>query len=152
MKCGICLRPDAKEINLELLQRVGRRSGSVVVMAERLGVHRATLWRHRKFHLKINTSREPTDITTLSFEERARLLAEDAERLQQQSNLGAPRDLVEQGLKALTLRVKLLEMEARFAGRPMTSQRPSAASLEDPDEASRAEREFNEVVGTEVEP
>ena len=151
MKCGICCRADAREINLELLQRVGRRSGSVAVMAKRLGVHRATLWRHRKEHLKIYTSRKPVKLEGLSFEERARLLAGEADRIQCQIENGASREVADQGLKALAMRIKLLEMESRFAGRPMTEKRPAAESLEDPDEAARVEREFREVVGTEAE-
>jgi hypothetical protein len=149
MRCRICTRPDAKAINLELLQRVGRRSGTVTAMAERLGVHRATLWRHRKEHLKIYTSRKPVKTEGLSFEERARLLSAEADRLLCQLENGMPRDIADQGLKALALRVKLLEMESRFAGRPMTAQREDASALEDPDEEARAQREFEEVVGAE---
>jgi hypothetical protein len=147
MRCGICTRPDVKAINLELLQRVGRRSGTVVAMAKRLGVHRATLWRHRKEHLKIYVSKIPPKTTDLSFEERARLLAVDADRLQCQSENGLPTIQFEQAMRALMLRVKLLEMESRFAGRPMTQKRDAVESLEDPEEEARALREFQEVCG-----
>jgi hypothetical protein len=150
MRCGICTRPDAKEINLELLQRVGRRSGMVVAMAKRLGVHRATLWRHRKEHLKIYVNKIPPKITDLSFEERARLLAVDADRLQCQSENGLPTIQFEQAMRALTLRVKLLEMESRFAGRP-TTQKRAEASLEDPGELERARKDYLEICGTEAE-
>jgi hypothetical protein len=148
MRCGICCRPDAKEINLQLLQRVGRRSGSVVAMAARLGVHRATLWRHRKYHLKIYVSKKPPKLDGLSFEERARLLSMDADRLQCQAENGLPGKQFEEAMRALALRVKLLELESRFAARPMTQQREEV-SLEDPDEEARALKEFEEVCGAE---
>ena len=147
MRCKICCRSDVKEVNLELLQRVGRRVGTVMMMAKRLGVDRATLWRHRKFHLKIYTSRKPIDTKDLSFEERARLLAMEADRLQLQVENGVPREVADQGLKALALRVKLLELEAKFAGRPMTQKR-EAVDLTDPDEETQALKEFEEVCGT----
>jgi hypothetical protein len=148
MRCGICCRPDAKQINLELLQRAGRRTGTVVQMARRLGVARHTSWRHREEHLKIYVSKRPMKTEGLSFEERARLLGSEADRLQAQCENGAPRDVMDQALKSLALRVKLLELESRFAGRPMSQQREEM-SLEDPEEASRAEREYMEVVGGE---
>ncbi len=147
MKCLICSRPDVKAINLELLQRTGRRSGTVTALAKRLGVHRVSLWRHRKEHLKIYVSKRPVKVEDLSFEERARLLSGEADRLVCQIENGMPKELGEQALRALTLRVKLLEMESRFAGRPMTQQRPTVESLEDPDEESRVMKEFAEVVG-----
>jgi hypothetical protein len=120
----------------------------VVAMAKRLGVHRATLWRHRKEHLKIYVSKQPVKTTDLSFEERARLLAVDADRLQCQAENGLPAKQFEQSMKALALRTKLLEMESRFAGRPMT-QRSEPVELEDPEEEARALKEFQEVVGSE---
>jgi Bacterial regulatory protein, Fis family len=146
MRCGICTRPDAKAINLELLQRAGRRTGVMTAMAKRLGVHRATLWRHKKEHLKIYTSKHPPKTKDLSFEERARLLSNDADRLQCQAENGLPREQMDQAMRALALRVKLLELESRFAGRPLTQER-AEVSLEDPDEEARALREFQEVVG-----
>lgn len=148
MRCGICCRPDAKEINLELLQRTGRRTGVMTAMAKRLGVHRATLWRHRKEHLKILVSKLPPKTKDLSFEERAQFLAGEADRLQCQCENGAPRDVIQQAMQALGLRVKLLEMESRFAGRPLTQKRDEV-SLEDPEEEARALREYQEVVGDE---
>jgi hypothetical protein len=145
MRCAICSRPDAKQINLELLQRTGRRSGSVSLLAKRLGVHRASLWRHRKEHLKIYVSKIPPKLKDLSFEERARLLAMDADRLQCQSENGLPTIQFEQGMRALALRVKLLEMESRFAGRPMTQKRDAVEALEDPEELERARLEYEEL-------
>jgi predicted metalloprotease len=132
---------------LELLQRVGRRSGSVVAMAKRLGVHRATLWRHRKEHLKIFVSKKPVKLEGLSFEERARLLAMEADRLQVQLENGAPRDVVDGAMRTLTLRVKLLEMESKFSGKPLTQKKDEIESLEDPEEEAKALREFQEVCG-----
>jgi hypothetical protein len=146
MRCGICTRPDAKEINLQLLQRSGRRTGMVAVMAKKLGVHRATLWRHKKEHLKIYTSKHPPKTKDLSFEERARLLSDDADRLQCQSENGLPREQMDQAMRALALRVQLLELESRFAGRPLT-QKGGEVSLEDPEEESIAMREYQEIVG-----
>jgi hypothetical protein len=146
MRCGICCRPDAKEINLRLLQRSGRRTGAVGQLAKELGVARQTLWRHRKEHLKIFVSKLPVKTADLSFEERARLLGAEADRLQLQAENGCPKDVMDQALKSLQMRMKLLEMESKFAGRPMTQQRPDV-SLEDPEDEARALKEFEEVCG-----
>jgi hypothetical protein len=146
MRCKICTRPDAKAINLELLSRGGRRTGVIKQMAERLGVDRTILWRHRKEHLKIFVSKGPVETKHLSFEERARELGNEANRLQLQAENGAPRETMDQAFKGLAMRVKLLEMESRFAGRPLTQRRPEV-SLEDPDDDERARKEFAEVVG-----
>jgi hypothetical protein len=146
MGCMICTRPDVKAINLELLSRAGRRTGVVVAMAKRLNCSRQVLWRHKKFHLKVFTSKRPENTAQMSFEERARLLSAEGDRLQAQAENGAPRDLVDQAMRALALRVKLLELEAKFAGRPLTQQREEG-SLEDPNEELRVMKEFEEVVG-----
>jgi hypothetical protein len=148
MGCMICTRPDVKEINLALLQRAGRRTGVVVAMAKKLGCSRQVVWRHRKEHLKLYMSKRPENTAEMSFEERAALLGREADRLQCQCENGAPRELVDQALKSLTLRMRLLEMEARFAGRPLTQQREEV-SLEDPEEEAQAAKEFAEVVGGE---
>jgi len=145
MRCGICCRPDAKEINLQLLQRAGRRTGAVGMLAKKLGVARQTLWRHRKEHLKIYVSKRPMKTEGLSFEERARLLGAEADRLMCQCENGAPRDVMDQALKSLALRMKSLEMEAKFSGKGI---RPAEeVTLVDPDEEARVIREFEEVVG-----
>lgn len=144
MRCLICCRDDAREINLELLQRISSGPGTVARMAKRLGVHRATLWRHRKLHLKMYMKRGLANIADLSFEERARLLGTEAARIQVQAENGAPHVLVKELLEALTLRMKSLEMEAKFAGRALKRQAPVT---EDFEEEERARREFAEVVG-----
>lgn len=149
MKCNICCRPDAKEINLELLQRAGRRTGTIGAMAQKLGVARQTLWRHRKEHLKIYVSKRPMKTEGLSFEERARLLGREADRLLCQVENGAPRDLMDQGLKLLTLRMKALDLEAKFSGTTIKSKEQVGEVLEDPEEEKRARMEFEEVVGGE---
>ena len=146
MGCMICTRPDVKAINLELLSRAGRRTGVVVAMAKRLNCSRQVLWRHRKEHLKLYMSKRPENSAQMSFEERAALLGREADRLQCQAENGASKDWMDQALKSLALRVRLLEMEARFAGRPLTQQREEA-SLEDPEDEARAVAEFEEVVG-----
>ena len=147
MRCGICCRPDVKQINLQLLQRQGRRTGTVVAMAKRLNVTRQTLWRHRKEHLKLFVSKQRPKTEGLSFEERARLLGSDADRLQCQCENGAPRDVVDQALKLLTLKMKSLELEAKFSGTTIRSKEEVAGVLEDPAEEERVIREFEEVVG-----
>jgi len=144
----ICTRPDVKEINLALLQRAGRRTGVLGEMARRLGVARQTLWRHRKEHLKIFVSKHPPKVEGLSFEERARLLGSEADRLQAQCENGAPRDLIDQAMRALALRVKLLEMESRLSGKVRLKDE-AVASLEDPEEDALVAREFQDVVGDE---
>ena len=148
MRCKICSRADAKAINMELLSRQGRRSGAVVALAERLGVCRQTLWRHRKEHLQVYVSPRPVKEGGLSFEERARLLSQEAHRLLVQGENGLERSVMEQGLKAIAMRVRLLELEAKFASRPLTQKREEV-SLEDPEEGKLAEKEFLEVVGGE---
>jgi hypothetical protein len=75
------------------------------------------LWRHRRFHLKIFVSKQPVKAEGLTFEERARSLGAEADRLQCQCENGAPRDVMDQALKSLTLRMKSLELEAKFAGK-----------------------------------
>lgn len=143
-RCFICTHTDVKAINLQLLQRAGRRAGTVAALAKKLGISRQVLWRHRKEHLKIYVSKVPPKLEGLSFEERARLLGSEADRLQAQCENGAPKDLMDQAMRALQLRVKLLELESRLSGRPMA---PKEAELEDPEEESRAMREYQEVVG-----
>jgi hypothetical protein len=106
------------------------------------------LWRHRKFHLKVFTSKRPENTAEMSFEERAALLGREADRLQAQIEAGSPKEIAEQGLKALAMRIRLLELEAKFAGRPLTQQREEV-SLEDPEEEAQAAKEFAEVVGGE---
>lgn len=118
------------------------------MMAKKLGVHRSTLWRHRKEHLRMYLSKKPAKTAELSFEERARLLATDADRLQCMCENGLPGKQFDEAMRALALRVRLLEMEAKFAGRPMTQKR-EPIELEDPDETAQVLREFEEVVGTE---
>jgi hypothetical protein len=147
MRCLICTRPDVKEINLALLQRSGRRTGVMVALSKKLGVHRATLWRHRKEHLKIYVSKHPPKTEGLSFEERAALLGREADRLQCQAENGLPRSQMDQAMRALALRVKLLELEARVSGRAVTPR--DEAELVDPEDDARALREFQEVVGGE---
>jgi hypothetical protein len=157
MRCGICTRPDAKQINLELLQRTGRRTGVMTAMAARLGICRQTLWRHRKYHLKIYVSRTRPPKAT-SLEGRATELGAEADRLQMQIEAGAPRDQVAQALQALGLRLKALQLEGQLSGRlsggraterslTMTLGGAPEAALEDPDEETRARKEFEEVVG-----
>jgi hypothetical protein len=159
MRCLICTRPDAKEINLELLRRVGRRTGVLTALANRLGVHRATLWRHRKEHLKIYVSRTRPPRAT-SLEGRAKELRVEADRLQMQIEAGAPKDQVAQELQALGLRMKALQLEGQLSGRlsggraseqrlTMALGGAGAEALEDPSEEERARREFEEIVGTE---
>jgi hypothetical protein len=151
MRCGICCRPDAKEINLQLLQRSGRRTGVLTAMAQRLGVCRQTIWRHRRDHLRIFTSKKPGETKELSFEERARLLANETDKLQCQLENGLPGKQFEEAMRALTLRTKLLELESRFAGRPMTQKADPTISLEDPGELARAKADYHELYGPEAE-
>jgi len=146
MGCMICTRPDVKAINLELLSRAGRRTGVVVAMAKKLNCSRQVLWRHRKQHLKVYMSKRPENIAGMSFEERAALLGREADRLQCMTENGMPKGLVDQALKSLAMRIRLLEMEAKFAGRPLTQQREEG-SLDDPDEEQKVMKEFEEVVG-----
>ncbi len=147
MRCLICNRADVKEINIELLQRTGRRTGTVTAMAERLGIDRTTLWRHRKFHLRMYLSRKAPKLSELSFEERARLLAFEADRLQCMVENGLDKTQADQAMRSLALRVKLLSMESEFSGRPSKQKPPDAVLLEDPEEEARVMREFKEVVG-----
>lgn len=164
MKCNICTRPDVKEINLVLLSRQGRRTGIFTAMARKLGVARQTLWRHRKEHLRIDVSREAPKRKNLTFEERVAMLESEADRLQAQAENGAPKEVVEQALKALGIRMKLLQLEARLSGRlrggtsgrdgdldaAMRAASVLAAGERDPEEEARTLKEFEEVCGAET--
>jgi hypothetical protein len=147
MRCLICTREDAAAVNLELLKRVGRSTGRIAMLAKKLKVSRQTLWRHRKEHLKIHVSKQRPKVEGLSFEERARQLAMEAERIQVQLENGLPRVDTDQALKTVALRLKALEMEARFSGQGFRSKEEVALSLKDPEEEARVMKEFQEVVG-----
>lgn len=164
MKCLICTNPKRAEIDALLLQRNGRRVGAVMALAAKLGISRGVLWRHRKKHLGLNVSRA-VDPKKLGFEGRARLLAEEADRLQRQVEAGLDRAQVNQAMKALALRVKLLQLEGMFAGKlrggkgghDVHGGNVDAALAEagavaagdslDPAEADAVTREYQEIVG-----
>jgi hypothetical protein len=160
MRCLICTHSDVKEINRALLERVGRRTGTVAAMAKKLGVSRQVLWRHRKEHLKLFISKTRPKAAT-SLEERAKELGGEADRLQMQIEAGVPKEQVAQALQALGLRLKALQLEGQLSGRlsgGRAAERSMAMALggaaaetvlDDPDEAGRVEREFAEVVGDE---
>lgn len=161
MRCLICSRPDAREINAALLRRSARGSGMVAAMAEKLKCSRQVVWRHRKFHLKLSTSAaEMPKVETL--EARARMLSEDADRLQLMLENGAPKDVIEQGHRLLATRLKLLEVEARLVGRlsggkqvpvslaSVLKEAGDSAGEPDPEETERARKEFLEVCGPET--
>jgi hypothetical protein len=146
MRCAICCRPDVREINLEILQRRGM--GVVTALAKRLGICRQTVWRHKRFHLKIYQPRKAVKVEQMSFVARARALAVEADRLQLALENGMPTTAGSRALQALHLRVKLLHLESQYANSP-TKQEPPPAVLEDPEADERARREFEEIVGHE---
>ncbi len=96
----------------------------------------------------------------LTLQERAALLGREADRIQCQMENGLPKEQGEQALKALAMRMKLLELEGKLAGvfgggrateRALAKELAAGGSLlEDPaEEAARAKREYEEVVGSE---
>lgn len=169
MRCMICTHPEVKEINALLLQRSGRRVGVVTALARKMKISRQCIWRHRKEHLRMNTSRRVPKLEGMSFEARAALLAVEADRIQMQAENGAAPGVVNQAMKALGMRMKLLQLEAQLAGRlsggkgghavnaknleeALRSAEAAARAEEDPAELAKAEREFQEVCGPEVQP
>ena len=161
-RCLICTHEKVDEINALLLQRNGRRTGAVTQLAEKLQISRQVLWRHRRFHLRLNISRQKP-LAGMTLEERAAALGEEGNRLQCQIEHGAPNDVADRALKALSLRMKALALEAQLSGR-LAGGRPGerslalamgeggvSSALEDPEALEKARREFIEVCGPEAE-
>jgi hypothetical protein len=168
MKCLICSRADAAEIDRLLLSKAALRSGIIASLSARIGCHRSVIWRHRKNHLKMAMSRTAPRGEGGSLEEKSERLAQEAGRLQQLAECSMEKGPFERALRALNVRFRLLELQCRLAGRlsggkagpPMTAGNLSAAlkaagkeleAEEDPEELARAEKEFAEVCGAEAE-
>jgi hypothetical protein len=168
MKCLICSRADAAEIDRLLLSKAALRSGIISSLAARIGCHRSVIWRHRKNHLRMPMSRTAPRGEGGTLEEKAERLANEAGRLQQLAECNMEKAAFERALRALNVRFRLLELQCRLAGRlsggkaghDVTPGNLSAAlkaagkeldAEEDPEELARAEREFLEVCGPEAE-
>jgi hypothetical protein len=104
--CGICCNERAREINNELL--AGRMIRQV---AKKFELSVQALGRHRRRHLRFRSKAQPA--TTL--DEKFRVLSEDAERLQLAAECGGAN--VREALQVLRLRMSLLELEGKVAGR-----------------------------------
>jgi hypothetical protein len=168
MKCKICSRPDAAEIDRLLLSKAALRSGIIASLAAKIGCHRASLWKHRKNHLHMKMwKRAPRDEGG-SLEQKAERLEAEAARLQQLAECSMEKAQFQRALLALNIRIRLLQLQCQLAGRlsggkagpPMTSGNLSAAlraagkeleAEEDPEELARAQREYAEVCGPEAE-
>lgn len=166
MKCLICNRPDAKEIDRLLLSKAGLRSGVISSLAAKLDVDRTVLWRHRKFHLGMTMKRRGPKGEPTTLEEKAAALSAEAKRLQQMAESGMEKQEFERALRALNVRVRLLQVEGQLAGRlsggktaEVTPQNVHLALKqanaepveEDPEELERARKEFLEVCGPEAD-
>ena len=165
MKCKICSRPDVQEIDRLLLSKAALRSGIIASLAEKIGCHRSSLWKHRKNHLHMKIFRSAPRDAGGSLEEKAERLESEAQRLQMLAECAMEAAPFKRALTALSVRIKLLQLQCQLAGRlsggklvPVTSENLSAAlkaaskdlaDEEDPEELERARREYEEVVGTE---
>jgi hypothetical protein len=168
MRCTICSHPERVAINKLLLERAGPRAGVTSALAERLGVTRQVVWNHRKNHLGMNTARvKPNEDGKKTLEQRAAELGQEADRLQLAAEHGMEAAQFDRAMRALSLRMRLLEMEGRLAGRlrggkaklvtaadlggALSEAAAEAAREFDPEEAARVEREYAEVCGPEAE-
>jgi len=150
MGCVVCRHPEAKAINLILLQREGRRTGAIQELANRLKIRRETLWRHRKMHLMGKLSPTRAERTArksrLSFRERAWELQEELRRLQVLIENGAPESATSAAIKVLAMRKGLLEMECRLdSGKgldAMMKQAKRTAAEISPEEEERITQEY----------
>lgn len=153
MGCVVCRHPEAKAINLILLQREGRRTGAIKELAARTGVRRETLWRHRKMHLMGKLAPTRAERTArksrLSFRERAWELSEEARRLQMLIENGAPESATSPAIKVLAMRKGLLEMECRLEqGKgldAMMKQAKRTAARVSPEEEKEITRQYMEI-------
>jgi hypothetical protein len=105
--CGVCCHPEVRAINNELF--AGRMIRQVALKFE-LSIQ--ALGRHRRRHLHFRSKTLPA--TTL--EEKFRLLEDDAARLQLAAECGGGAN-VREALQVLRLRMSLLELEGKVAGR-----------------------------------
>ena len=165
--CLIDEREDRKEINRVLLERAVLKRGVTTALAEKVGCTRQVVWNHRKFCLGMDTRKSArTDFRDLSLEEKGLALGDEAKRLQQAVENGMPEDAFNRAMRALSMRIKLFELEGKLAGRlsggnamaRVVSQRELAGMLRDakseqaeetpsPEELAHAEREYAEVCG-----
>jgi hypothetical protein len=150
MGCVVCRHPEAKAINLILLQREGRRTGAIRELANRLKIRRETLWRHRKMHLMGKQAPSRAERTArrsrLSFRERAFELSQEALRLQMLIENGAAEAVTTPAIKVLAMRKGLLEMECRLdSGKgldAMMKQAKRTAAEIGPEEEERITQEY----------
>jgi hypothetical protein len=168
MKCLICSRPDAAEIDRLLLSKSALRSGIIASLAQRIGCHRSVIWRHRKNHLHMKMWRTAPRDGGGSLEEKVQRLESEAARLQQLAECSMEKAPFQRALTALNVRIKLLQLQCQLAGRlsggkagPEVTPGNLSAALraagkeleaeEDPEELAKAEREYLEVCGPEAE-
>jgi len=90
----------------------------------------------------------------VSLEEKAAILSSEAARLQQLAECQMESAPFERALRALNVRMRLLQLEGQLAGRLSGGKGKSLAEMlsetpmEDyPDEEERARQEYQEVVG-----
>ena len=153
MGCVVCRHPEAKAINLILLQREGRRTGAIQELANRLKIRRETLWRHRKMHLMGKLAPTRAERTArksrLSFRERAWELSEELRRLQMLIENGAAETVTSPAIKVLAMRKGLLEMECRLEqGKgldAMMKQAKRTAEQVSPEEEEEITRQYMEI-------
>ncbi len=166
MKCLICVREDAPEINRLLLSKAALRSGIVSTLAAKIGCSRQVIWKHRKKHLGMKMERRAPRQEGLTLEAKAEWLSAEAGRLAATGGMrtrGGRNS--ERALRALNVRFRLLQLECQLQGRLSGGKRGHEVTLQnlasvireageeegdaDPEEEERARREFQEVVGSE---
>jgi hypothetical protein len=152
-RCMICVRPDAKEINLVLLSCVHRRDGTVNDLAAKLGCDRSKLWKHRKYHVMgqaAPTRKERLQKRSrLSFQARAWELSEEMRRLGLQAANGMAVESAQMAFKILQSRKGLLEMECRLETgislKEKLKQAGRKAGEVNPDEEREIVKQYTEI-------
>jgi hypothetical protein len=170
--CLVCDREDRKEIDRVLLERAVMKRGLTAQLAAKIGCTRQVIWNHRKYCLEMDTRKSAwRDYRDMDLEEKGAVLGAEAHRLQAAVEAGMPEATFNRAMKALAMRVKLLELAGKLAGRlsggaamqKVITQRDLAGMLRDakaakaeespdPEELARAQQEFDEVCGPEEVP
>jgi hypothetical protein len=160
MRCLVCNHAERKAIDQVLLGRNG--PGVVQALADKLGMTRQVLWRHKKNHLGMNTARKVGKGGGGNLGARIEELVAEANRLQLCAEHGMDGAQFERAMKALRMRMQLVEMEAKLEGKLGESggarvlvqnlmQAPVQTEVT-AEEAERVAREYLEVCGPQALP
>jgi hypothetical protein len=136
-------------------------------LAAKLKTSRQNLWRHRKKHLGLDTSKDaPIRKEKPSpLEVQVQELAREGDRLQRLAEAGMPKENFNLALEALRARMRMVELQAKLEGRirggkgvpvqdintVLKQAGKEAAAVVDPVEEARLQKEYDEVCGSESE-